>query len=147
MDNIAVGILRLARSAGFSVELEDGALQVKGPSERTDVIKELRDHREEIIEAITHPPSGVAHYRDRMAKGIEWLDLCWEKLTTEHHGDQHDSMIEAIGDNMQRWYNLDEELRRVYPEFRGCPVGGCKSVDALVCCMHCTPPAEEQGRA
>ena len=135
-----VGVLRAARNAGFAVDLDGEKLRVTGPQARSDILDEIREHKAEIIEAITHPPAGVSHYTERMASGVEWLSTCWDKLLG---GANTEAMADAFAANLERWYNLDIELRRVYPEFRGCPVGGCRT-EAIVSCMHCAAPAKSR---
>jgi len=133
-----VGVLRAARNAGFAVDLDGEKLRVTGPEARSDILQEIRDNKAEIIEAITHPPAGVAHYTERMTSGVEWLAVCWDKLLG---GANTEAMADAFAVNLERWYNLDIELRRVYPEYRGCPVGGCRD-EAIVSCMHCAALAQ-----
>ena len=135
-----VGVLRAARNAGFAVDVDGEKLRVTGPQTRSDILDEIREHKAEIIEAITHPPAGVSHYTERMTSGVEWLAVCWDKLLG---GANTEAMADAFAQNLDRWYNLDIELRRVYPEFRGCPVGGCRT-EAIVSCMHCAAPAESR---
>jgi hypothetical protein len=133
-----VGVLRAARNAGFAVDVDGEKLRVTGPQARSDILDEIREHKAEIIEAITHPPAGVSHYTERMTSGVEWLAVCWDKLLG---GANTEAMADAFAVNLERWYNLDIELRRVYPEFRGCPVGGCRT-EAIVSCMHCAALAQ-----
>ena len=133
-----VGVLRAARNAGFAVDVDGEKLRVTGPEARSDILQEIRDNKAEIIEAITHPPAGVAHYTERMTSGVEWLAVCWDKLLG---GANTEAMADAFAVNLERWYNLDVELRRVYPEYRGCPVGGCRD-EAIVSCMHCAALAQ-----
>jgi len=133
-----VGVLRAARNAGFAVDVDGEKLRVTGPEARSDILQEIRDNKAEIIEAITHPPAGVAHYTERMTSGVEWLAVCWDKLLG---GANTEAMADAFAVNLERWYNLDIELRRVYPEYRGCPVGGCRD-EAIVSCMHCAALAQ-----
>ena len=135
-----VGVLRAARNAGFAVDVDGEKLRETGPQTRSDILDEIREHKAEIIEAITHPPAGVSHYTERMTSGVEWLSTCWDKLLG---GANTEAMADAFAQNLDRWYNLDIELRRVYPEFRGCPVGGCRT-EAIVSCMHCAAPAESR---
>ena len=118
-------------------------LRVTGPQARSDILDEIREHKAEIIEAITHPPAGVSHYTERMTSGVEWLAVCWDKLLD---GANTEAMIDAFAANLERWYNLDIELRRVYPEFRGCPVGGCEH-GAVVNCVHCASLAESRPKS
>jgi len=133
-----VGVLRAARNAGFAVDVDGEKLRVTGPEARSDILDEIREHKAEIIEAITHPPAGVTHYTERMTSGVEWLAVCWDKLLG---GTNTEAMVDAFAVNLERWYNLDIELRRVYPEYRGCPVGGCRD-EAIVSCMHCAALAQ-----
>jgi len=138
-----VGVLRAARNAGFAVDVDGQTLRVTGPQTRSDILDEIREHKAEIIEAITHPPAGVSHYTERMTSGVEWLAVCWDKLLD---GANTEAMIDAFAANLERWYNLDIELRRVYPEFRGCPVGGCEH-GAVVNCVHCASLAESRPKS
>ena len=138
-----VGVLRAARNAGFAVDVDGEKLRVTGPQTRSDILDEIREHKAEIIEAITHPPAGVTHYTERMTSGVEWLSVCWDKLLV---GANNEAMTDAFAVNLDRWYNLDIELRRVYPEFRGCPVGGCRT-EAFVSCMHCASLAESRPKS
>ena len=133
-----VGVLRAARNAGFAVDVDGEKLRVTGPQTRSDILDEIREHKAEIIEAITHPPAGVAHYTERLTSGVEWLAVCWDKLLG---GANTEAMVDAFAVNLERWYNLDVELRRVYPEYRGRPVGGCRD-EAIVSCMHCAALAQ-----
>ena len=133
-----VGVLRAARNAGFAVDVDGQTLRVTGPQARSDILDEIREHKAEIIEAITHPPAGVSHYTERLTSGVEWLAVCWDKLLG---GANTEAMVDAFAVNLERWNNLDIELRRVYPEYRGCPVGGCRT-EAFVSCMHCAALAQ-----
>ena len=76
------------------------------------------------------------------------MSTCWYKLldgalsggVSDNEGE---AMADAFAANLERWYNLDIELRRVYPEFRGCPIGECRA-EAFVSCMHCASLAESR---
>lgn len=139
-----VNILRQARDAGFIVDVtDDDTLTVAGPMNRSDILSELRGHKAEIIAALRHPPAGVDHYTERLIQGVTWLETCWRRVNDEPYNER---LEEAFIKNLHRWADLDEELRRVYPEFRGCPVGRC-SETGPVRCLHCAEPALREGGA
>lgn len=143
MDDIAVGILRAARNAGFQIDMAGESLQVTGPQDRRDIIQQIREHKQEIVAALGEPPRGVSHYTDRLSNGLEWLSACYNKLAgVGPMAEGHEAMVDAFARNLDRWYNLETELRRVYPEYRGCPVGGCER-HAIVRCLHCATPTTE----
>lgn len=126
-------LLRDAHTAGFQVELaDDTGLLVKGPRNREDILSAIRAHKAEVIDALQNPSTAVQHYSARLAKGIEWLRTCQERLDQA----ETPAMVEAFARNLHRWADLDEELRRIVPAFRGCPVEGCDE-DAPVRCLHC----------
>jgi len=138
MGNLAVvHLLRSARTAGFSIDLDNDMLSVKGPRGRPDILSGIRQYKAEIVEALRHPSSAVDHYAERLTKGIEWLIACWEKLDEDPHNEK---IREAFSRNLSLWDGLEAELRRVIPEFRGCPIGGCKD-EAPVRCDHCAASA------
>ena len=136
VDLAAIHLLRDARTAGFRVELNDDTLSVTGPRGRADILTGIREHKAAIIDAIQHPSTGVQHYAGRLRSGIAWLEACQEKL--DARGTQ--AMNDAFVRNLHLWGDIDEELRRVIPEFRGCPIGGC-SEQAPVRCLHCAASA------
>ena len=139
MVDIAVThLLRDARTAGFEVELNDDTLSVKGPREWSNILSGIREHKTAIIDAIQHPSSAVQHYTDRLTSGIAWLETCQEKLDAA----ETEAMNDAFVRNLHLWADIDEELRRIIPEFRGCPIGGC-SEKAPVRCLHCAALAAE----
>ena len=139
MVDIAVThLLRDARTAGFEVELNDDKLSVTGPRDRSDILSGIREHKTAIIDAIQHPSSAVQHYTDRLTSGIAWLETCQEKLDAA----ETEAMNDAFVRNLHLWADIDEELRRIIPEFRGCPIGGC-SEKAPVRCLHCAALAAE----
>jgi hypothetical protein len=135
VDLAVTHLLRGARAAGFSVELNDDKLSVQGPRDRRDILTDIRARKADIIEAIRHPGPAATHYINRLRNGIAWLDSCRAKLDAV----ENQAMSEAFGKNLHLWADLDEELRRVVPEFRGCPIDGCKE-DAPVRCLHCASP-------
>jgi len=134
MDTV-VHILREAQRAGFVIDLaDDDKLKVSGPKDRDDILSELRGHKAEIVAALKQPPTvGVSHYTERLLHGATWLETCWNKVSAEPYDVR---LEEALIKNLHRWADLDEELRRVYPEYRGCPIGRCRE-DAPVRCLHC----------
>jgi hypothetical protein len=141
VDIAVIHLLRDARTAGFQVDLNDDKLSVTGPRDRGDILSGIRDHKTEIIDALQNPSSAAQHYVDRLTSGAAWLEACEAKMDAAET-DRRDSwaMAEAYVRNLHLWADLDEELRRIVPEYRGCPIGGCKET-AAVRCLHCAPSA------
>jgi len=138
VDIAVIHLLRDARTAGFRVDVNDDKLSVTGPRDRSDILSGIREHKTAIIDAIQHPSSAVQHYTDRLTSGIAWLETCQEKLDAA----ETEAMNDAFVRNLHLWADIDEELRRIIPEFRGCPIGGC-SEKAPVRCLHCAALAAE----
>ena len=136
VDIAVIHLLRDARTAGFQVDLNDDKLSVTGPRDRGDILSGIRDHKTEIIAALQNPSSAAQHYVDRLASGAAWLEACEAKLDAG----ETEAMVDAFVRNLHLWADLDEELRRIVPEYRGCPIGGCKET-AAVRCLHCAPSA------
>jgi len=139
VDIAVIHLLRDARTAGFRVDVNDDKLSVTGPRDRSDILSGIRDYKAEIIAALQHPSSAVQHYTDRLTSGIAWLETCQEKLDAA----ETEAMNDAFVRNLHLWADIDEELRRIIPEFRGCPIGGCSSEKAPVRCLHCAALAAE----
>jgi len=134
-------LLHDAQAAGFSVEVVDGFLDVSGPPDRGDIMSEIRAHKAELADIITHP-EGAGQYADRLRKGIEWLEICFQRVLEDPDNER---ISEAFSRNLHRWADLDEELRQVFPEFRGCPIDGCKHT-APVRCLYCAESAALKAR-
>ena len=136
VDLAVIHLLRDARAAGFTIDLDDDKLAVQGPRDRGDILTDIRAHKAAIIDAIQHPSTAVQHYAGRLRSGIAWLEACQEKLDSQ----ETQAMNDAFTRNLHLWGDIDEELRRIIPEFRGCPIGGC-SEQAPVRCLHCAASA------
>lgn len=134
-------LLHDAQAAGFSVEVVDGYLDVKGPPERGDIMSEIKAHKAEIADIISNP-EGIGEYADRLRKGIDWLETCFQRVLDDPFNQR---MVDAVRRNLHRWADLDEELRQVFPEFRGCPIDGCKDT-APVRCLYCAESAASKAR-
>ena len=146
-------LLRDVRRAGFEVEVHDGALRLSGPKDRSDIVAAVTANKAAIVDALTHPPGATLIYEERLRKGADWLSDCWGRVSdrfidlARRPGSVSTSeenwarMSKAFSRNLHRWADLDEELRRVYPEYRGCPIGGCDqrylSGSLPVRCLHC----------
>jgi hypothetical protein len=150
MDDLTLSQVRLllhdAQEAGFRLEVADGNLQVSGPRDRQDILPLIKAHKAALIEAISHPEGigedelpwdSFLEYEGRLRKGIDWLETCRKMVDADPANDQ---ITEAFCRNLHAWADLDEELRQVFPEFRGCPIDGCKAT-APVRCLHCANPA------
>jgi len=133
------------KEAGIEVELDGENLQVRGNRERTDLYAEIKKHKMIIVQAMTILPDAVeTHYLSRLRKGREWMDECMERLEKDLTNDR---LSEALIQNMIRWASIDEELRRLYPEYRGCPLedrGGCDNSYTPVRCVYCAEKAKEK---
>jgi|TARA_R100000365_G_C2674841_1_gene22601 hypothetical protein len=73
--------------------------------------------------------SGVTHYTKRLSEGMTWLEQVWEMLKT------NDTLkvSESFDRNLHGWADLEEEMRRIYPEYKDCPVGGCRKSMPVKC--------------
>jgi hypothetical protein len=124
-----------AREAGVEIELKGDRLLVRGSPDRTDIYDEIRRRKLEIVEAMSNLPDAVnSYYVPRLQKGIDMLMDCLDRLTI--NPDDKKLKLFLI-EKMCLWVSVDEELRRIYPEFRGCPIGGCDTSGIPVRCLHC----------
>ena len=123
------------KEAGIEIELDGDKLLVRGSPNRTDIYDEIRKKKPDIIEAMTNLPDAIdSYYVPRLQKGIDMLMDCLDRLTI--NPDDKKLKLFLI-EKMCLWVSVDEELRRIYPEFRGCPIGGCDTSGVPVRCLHC----------
>ena len=138
------------RHVGIEIAVKENTLMVKGSPERPDLYGEIKKRKADIIDAFTNLPEAVEiHYIARLRKGMEWIVTCIDKLenSTSNHAvsdsvlAQEKRMEEALINNMMKWALLDQELRRLYPEFTGCPMGGCENYhvrgSVIIRCEEC----------
>ena len=132
------------KKAGIEIELDGDNLQVRGNKDRQDLYDDLKKKKADIVYAMSHLPDAVEiHYLSRLRKGREWMDHCMERLQNDL---TNKKLADALVQNMIRWATIDEELRRIYPEYRGCPLeesDGCDYSYAPVRCLHCAEKAKE----
>jgi len=135
------------KAAGIQIELDGSDLVVTGPGAQsargetmwTELVEEIRARKPQIVEAMTNLPEAVeTHYVSRLKRGVEWLQECRKMLEKDP---TNEKITMAYLDNTCRWGDVDEELRRIYPEYRGCPVGGCDTTGIPIRCMYCTESA------
>jgi len=131
------------KEAGIEVELDGENLLVRGNQERTDLYAEIKKHKMIIVQAMTTLPDAVEdYYKPRLQKGRSFILQCIENL--KHKPDDSNEKEKLIS-YLYLWATVDDELRRIYPEFRGCSmvnIGGCDEVP--VRCVYCAEKAKEK---
>jgi len=126
--------LQKVAQAGIVVELNGDKLNVSGPN-NPELIAGIKQQKAGIVELIENIPYETIeeHYGARLKKGNQLLEEALEEM--EKNPD--DTKLKfLLFKHMGRWDSIDEELRRIYPEYMQCPVGGC-APDAVVFCQHC----------
>ena len=125
-------------NAGIEIKLDGDSILVRGNQERSDLYAQIRDHKETIIYALSNIPYAVeTHYLSRLRKGQKYLQHCMEVI--EQQPDNND-MIDKLVSNLIKWQLWDDELRRIYPEYKGCPlegIGGCEFAYIPIKCQEC----------
>ena len=126
------------KESGIDIQLKGDNLMVKGSKLREDLYLLIREHKKDIVDAMQHLPDAVeTHYLSRLRKGREWMDECMKRLKQD---ETNTKLSDTLVNNMIKWARIDDELRRLYPEYRGCPLedmGGCDKSYAPVRCQHC----------
>jgi len=133
---------------GIEIELDGNNLKVRGSSNRADLLTSIKHQKEDIVHAMKNLPDAVeTHYLSRLRKGKEWLNECMKRIDTEEPFNIENSVLtERLVHNMVRWALLDDELRRIYPEFRGCSlesIGGCDDGSELWKIVRCQECADD----
>ena len=138
-------ILLDCKLAGIEVELDGENLLVRGNQERADLYAHIKDKKDEIVQAMLNLPDAVeTHYLSRLRHGREWMDECMKRLD---HDINNEKLTQTLVSNLMKWAFIDDEMRRLYPEFRGCSlavVGGCDRSYAPVRCVYCAEKAKEK---
>ncbi len=126
--------LQKVAQAGIVVELNGDKLNVSGPN-NPELIAGIKQQKAGIVELIENIPYETIeeHYGARLKKGNQLLE---EALDGIEKNPDDVKLKFLLFKHMGRWDSIDEELRRIYPEYMQCPVGGC-APDAVVCCQHC----------
>ena len=131
--------------AGIDVEVDGDNLKVRGSQDRDDLYGQLKEHKDDVVWAMNNVPDAVeTHYLSRLRKGREWLYACMERLSKNTDDDK---LSNTLVNNIMKWALIDDELRRLYPEFRGCvleDIGGCDNSYTPVRCNHCADIAREK---
>ena len=127
------------KEAGIDVEVQDEQLVARGAANRTDLYSDLKKHKDTIVDAMVNlHPAIESHYVTRLRRGMELMEECLELLRDNPDNEKvHMGLVKY----MCKWAELEEEMRRIYPEYRGCPMDGCKGNDVPVKCQEC---ADEQ---
>jgi len=133
---------------GIEIELDGNNLKVRGSSNRADLLTSIKHQKKDIVHAMQNLPDAVeTHYLSRLRKGKEWLNECIKRINTEEFSDpDNNALTERLVHNMVRWALLDDELRRIYPEFRGCSlqsIGGCDDGSELWKIVRCQECADD----
>lgn len=124
---MVVSLLKKLRVNDFSVTLTtDNKLKVSGPN-NPDLIQEIRDNKALLIEALRNAPKGIDQLENRLTTGMAWLV---KAFNTTH---ETPKLIDAFARNLHGWADLEGILRHSYPEYEGCPIGGCDSKQPVVC--------------
>lgn len=130
------------RNAGIEIELDGENLQVRGSKQRTDLYDQIKRNKATIVQAMTYLPDAIeTHYLSRLRQGSSWLGDCMkhlERLDSEQK--VSDKLITSLSSNLMKWALIDDEMRRLYPEYRGCPledIGGCDFSYIPVKCQEC----------
>ena len=127
--------LMRVRDAGIDIELNGNNLRVRGNPDAVAIYDEIKEYKEQIVHAMQNPPDGVDnYYKPRLSKGIEFMHDILNKLKRDP---DNRKLHHSIVDKMFLGAQIDEEMRRVYPEYRGCPVDGCNFNEIPVRCVHC----------
>ena len=126
------------KESGIDIQLKGDNLMVKGSKLREDLYLLIREHKKDIVNAMQHLPDAVeTHYLSRLRHGREWMDECMNRLEKDK---TNTKLSDALVNNLIKWARIDDELRRLFPEYRGCPLedmGGCDKSYAPVKCQHC----------
>jgi hypothetical protein len=60
---------------------------------------------------------------------MDWLLEAWGRIPD----DTTPALIAAFDRNLHAWRDLEEEMHRLYPDWNGCPIGGCVNEQPVVC--------------
>lgn len=124
--------------AGIDIELNGSSLQVRGGKNRTDLYSQLKERKSDIVDAMSNLPEAVeTYYLSRLRAGQEWMDECMKRIEINS---ENEKLINALCSYMVKWQVYDDEMRRLYPEYRGCPLehlGGCNFAYTPVKCQSC----------
>ena len=132
-DNLRRVLLK-AQQADINIEVDGDSLLVRGNPDRQDIYDEIRELKPEILYALQNIPDAVySYYIPRLEKGIGLMEECLTRLKKDPNNEKLHMFLVSC---MHKWAMVDEEMRRVFPEFTGCPVDTCNS-SVPVRCVHC----------
>ena len=136
-------LLLSCREAGIEIRVKGNKLDVRGGKERTDLYMEIKKNKNLIITAINNVPRVVEdQYLSRLRAGADWLSEATKRLEAEGlMPEKENKLIDALLNNMLKWSLIDDELRRLYPEYNGSPlepIGTCRRQEYwVVRCRKC----------
>ena len=127
-------LLLKVREADIQIAVDGDSLLVRGNPDRQDIYDEIRELKPEILYALQNIPDAVySYYIPRLEKGIRLMEECLTRLKKDPKNEKLHMFLVSC---MHKWAMVDEEMRRVFPEFTGCPVGTCDSSVAIRC-IYC----------
>ena len=135
-------VLLEASNAGVVVGLDEEELIVSGPTMKNAEfdfhIERIKSHKDLIVHAIQNVPMDVIekYYSSRLRTGNSKMKECVRRIDTSRFSLDIMKAKKFLNELMTTWETLEAELRRIFPEFQGCPVGGCVD-DAIVTCQNC----------
>ena len=135
MDKSVRAILVEAYESGYEIKVEQDELLISGQSENIAVIDRIREHKPAIIYMYNNIPmdSIERNYLSRLRKGHDFLGTVMQRLKKDPDNQKLKSFFLK---QLMHWDLLEAELRRIYPEYRDCPVNGC-TPDAYITCTVC----------
>ena len=126
--------------AGIELRLDGDKLMVKGGQQDTALHRKISQCQDEIVYALQHVPGEVmSYYRPRLLKGIRYMEDTLHRLKRDP---ENKKLMFQLVNNMALWAQIDDEMRRLYPEFKGCPVDSCTS-KVPVRCVYCATDNKE----
>ena len=126
--------------AGIELRLDGDKLMVKGGDRDTALHRKISQCQDEIVYALQHIPGEVfSYYRPRLLKVIGYMEDTLHRLKGDP---ENKKLMFQLVNNMALWAQIDDEMRRLYPEFKDCPIDGCTS-KVPVRCVHCASKREE----
>ena len=124
-----IDLIRRARAQGFEFRREKSRVIISRASRPDDpaMLDEIRANKDSILAGIAPTVDGV------LERGMQWLTKCSSLVLDDPDNDE---LVDRFIYNLDRWAEKDEHLRKTFPAFTGCSVGGCDD-KAPVRCLYC----------
>tara|TARA_R100000306_G_C4366097_1_gene137719 strand:- start:418 stop:876 length:459 start_codon:yes stop_codon:yes gene_type:complete len=147
--NVVADIVARATELGMVFEIEDSKMQVRSKSLSSipdDLLNAIRKHKVEIERSITKTPKTpkakpvkkkytLESYLKRLKGGADHLTKCWQSIQQNKYSETS-RQFRWFRSNLFRWVDIEDALRKDYPEFDRCPVGKCRD-ETPVRCLYC----------